>query len=143
MLLWTSIESGTVFTHCHARDLEINNPYKVYDVQLINTKYGTKVRMTLENNHIFLPDRYKKEINQDFIDDFNNNKKDDVFLTLLGFQNINENMCAYYSITRKKGYSMKTKCIIASIILLVIAYFIAFILHKKIQTLYGTRRSLT
>ena len=49
-------------------DLEIGTKYKVYEVKVVNTRFGNKLLVETEMNTIFLPERFNVfdagEINQ-------------------------------------------------------------------------------
>lgn len=49
----------------HIKDLETSKRYPVMNVQRVITKYGSTLKVELENNIIFLPNRYNSLTDED------------------------------------------------------------------------------
>lgn len=51
--------------------LNLNKFYKIFSAKIVNTKYGKKVLIELQDVCVFLPKRYSDAVTEDIIENFN------------------------------------------------------------------------
>uniref|UniRef100_A0A8D8W972 Uncharacterized protein n=1 Tax=Cacopsylla melanoneura TaxID=428564 RepID=A0A8D8W972_9HEMI len=82
-----SIEGGQP-SYKKLQDLELDKEYKIKDFKIIETQYGSKLSVLIDDYRILLPNRYAKKYTQKELDKINNDKNAKHYITYSGQKSI-------------------------------------------------------
>lgn len=76
------------YTYKKLAELEVDKEYKIKNFKIIETQYGSKLSVLIDDYRVILPNRYNKKFTQKELDKINNDKNSKHYMTYCGLKSI-------------------------------------------------------